>query len=264
MSHPTLDAEAYYLPAGEHRYEPTEATTSPWDSSAQHGGPPSALLAHVMTDLVGPGLRLGRLAVDFPGPIPRKSCRIEAKVTRPGRRVCRAEAAMVVDDRVVSSASGWYIATGPTPPAVGVHDFQAPPLPDEQPQTYFEGMPDWGHGKSVEWRFTHGGYADPGPAGVWTRLRQPLVAGHELTGLERAIVVGESTNGLSRELALGEWLFIPPTVTFTTLRAPVGEWVYVDARTTLATDGLGLSSSQIGDREGLCATVAQPLLVTAL
>lgn len=170
---------------------------------------------------------------------------------------------MTVDDRVVSSASAWHIATGPKPPALGVHDFQAPPLPDEQPQSYFAGMSDWGHGQSIEWRFTHGGYAETGPAGVWTRLRQPLVAGRELTGLERAIVVADSANGLSNELPIGEWLFIPPTMTFTALRAPVGEWVYVDARSTMAGDGIGLSSALIGDAEGLCATVAQPLLVTA-
>ena len=263
MSHPNLNAEAYYLPLGGDRYEPTDATTSPWDPTAQHGGPPSALFAHVMSNLIDPDLRLGRITVDFPGPMPRKPFVIDAKVTRPGRRVCRTEAAMIVEDRVIASASAWHIRTGPTPPTLGVHDFIAPPLPDEQPQTYFRGMSDWGHGQSIEWRFTHGGYDEVGPAGVWTRLRQPLVAGRAVTGLERAIVVADSANGLSNELPINEWLFIPPTMTFTALRAPVGDWVYVDARSTLAVDGLGLSSASIGDADGLCATVAQPLLITA-
>lgn len=264
MSHYALDVEAYYLPTGEHRYEPTDATMSPWNPAAQHGGPPSALFAHVMSDLVDPGLRLARLAVDFPGPIPREPFSIEAKVTRPGRRVCRTEAAMLIDGRVVSSASAWHIAVGPQPPSLGVHEFSPPPLPAEQPQSYFDGMSEWGHGQSIEWRFAHGGYAQTGPAGVWTRLRQPLVAGRKLTGLERAIVVADSANGLSNELPIDEWLFIPPTMTFTALRAPVGEWVYLDARSTMATDGLGISTASIGDAGGLCATVAQPLLICAV
>ncbi|MGY1846983.1 hypothetical protein [Blastococcus sp. SYSU DS1021] len=36
--------EAFYLPLGDNRFAPTRATESPWDHSAQHGGPPSALL----------------------------------------------------------------------------------------------------------------------------------------------------------------------------------------------------------------------------
>lgn len=264
MSQCATDPEAYYLPLGENTFEPTRATESPWDPAAQHGGPPSALFAQVMSDLVDPALRLARLTVDFPGPLPRKPFTITAEVTRPGRRVCRTESVMVVDDRVVASASAWHIATGPTPPSLGVHDFRPPQLPSAQPQQYFAGVsPDWGHGKSVEWRFTHGALSDAGPAGAWTRLRQPLVAGRELTGLERAIVVADSANGLSNELPIGEWLFIPPTMTFTALRAPEGEWVYIDSRSTMSTDGLGLSSALIADADGLCATVAQPLLVTA-
>ncbi|MFV0532836.1 MAG: thioesterase family protein [Cumulibacter sp.] len=264
MSHPTLDAEAYYLPTGDNRYRPTEATTSPWNDAAQHGGPPSALLARVMSDLVDPSLRLGRLAVDFPGPIPRTEFTIDAKITRPGRRVCRTEAAMIVDNKVVASASAWHIATGERPPTDGVHDFAAPALPDAQPQRFFPGMDDWGHGRSVEWRFTHGALAESGPAGVWTRLRQPLIAGRDLTGFDRAIVVADSANGVSNELPFGEWLYIPPTMTFTALRAPVGEWVYLDAQTSLADDGVGIASGSLGDAEGLCGLVAQPLLVTAV
>ena len=40
---PPDEPEAYYLPRGNGRYEPTRATESPWDRKAQHGGPPAAL-----------------------------------------------------------------------------------------------------------------------------------------------------------------------------------------------------------------------------
>jgi hypothetical protein len=35
---PSEEPEAYYLPRGNGRYEPTRATESPWDRRAQHGG----------------------------------------------------------------------------------------------------------------------------------------------------------------------------------------------------------------------------------
>ena len=49
---PSEGPEAYYLPRGNGRYEPTWATESPWDRKAQHGGPPAALLAHVIDQAV--------------------------------------------------------------------------------------------------------------------------------------------------------------------------------------------------------------------
>jgi hypothetical protein len=67
---PTREPEAYYLPRGNRRYEPTRATESPWDRTAQHGGPPAALLAHVIDQTVEGPLRIARLSIDILGPIP--------------------------------------------------------------------------------------------------------------------------------------------------------------------------------------------------
>jgi hypothetical protein len=65
---PSNDPElppAYYLPLGDGRFAPTAATTSPWDQAAQHGGPPTALLAVCLDDEFGRsgiGLTEGTLA----------------------------------------------------------------------------------------------------------------------------------------------------------------------------------------------------------
>lgn len=263
MTESMSDTEAFFLPLGNGHYQPTYATMSPWDPAAQHGGPPSALLAHEMVAAVDPTLRLARITVDFLAPIPRRECVVEARVTKAGRRVCRTEATLSVDGKVAVAASAWHIVTGPPPPVDGVHDLDVPPLPQPQPQRYFKGLTGWGYGEAIEWRYTSGGFDQPGPSAVWTRLRVPLIKGRETTGLEHAVVVADSANGLSNELPLGEWLFIPPTITVTALRAPACEWVYVDAATTLSRDGLGLSAGRIGDPDGLCATLAQPLLIAA-
>lgn len=57
-------------------------------------------------------------------------------------------------------------------------------------------------------------------------------------------------------------MFIPPAITVTILREPVGEWVHLAARTTLGSDGIGLCHAQLADATGPVAIASQPLLVT--
>src|ERR1700733_15761411 len=91
---------AYYLPRGNQRSEPTRATESPWDRTAQHGGPPAALLAHAIDQSVEGPLRIGRISVDMLGPIPLREAVVEVSVIKPGRRVQLTEARMIVDGQV--------------------------------------------------------------------------------------------------------------------------------------------------------------------
>ena len=83
MAAVTEIAEAFYLPLGEGRFAPTKATESPWDSAAQHGGPPSALLAHLAGAGADPGQRTARVSVDFLGAIPRRELTVEVSPVRP-------------------------------------------------------------------------------------------------------------------------------------------------------------------------------------
>jgi hypothetical protein len=252
--------EAFYLPRGDGRYEPTRATESPWDTSAQHGGPPAALLAHEVAATVEPGLRPARVAVDFLGAIPRRELTVEVSPVRPGRLVSLSEARMVVDGRTAVTARCWSIATGPTPP-VSTAQTPPPPLPDATEARFFPGLTAWGYGEAIEWRFTSGGYDIPGDAGVWTRVRLPLVAGEELTGTERALLAGDSANGLSSVLPIGDWWSIPPAMSATLLRPPAGEWVHLECRTQLADDGVGMATAVLSDPAGAVGEVAQALLV---
>lgn len=257
--------ESFYVQLDDKHFAPTEATSSPWDLSSQHGGPPAALLAECIDTTCGDdGLRLARLTVDFLGPIPRREFKVSVEVVRPGKRIRQSQATITVDGRVVVRASAWHIATDSAasevvPPAPA---YDVPTLPAAQPQRYFDGMQRWGHGEAIEWRFVVGGLHLRGPAKVWTRLRVPLLPEQPLTGLTRAVMVADSTNGLSNELPLHDWLFIPPTLTVTLLRHPVGEWVYVDAHTSFANDGIGLAESTLADETGFLGSAAQPLLIS--
>lgn len=258
--------EAYYLPGedGDGEYQPTRATESPWSPDAQHGGPPTALLAHVIQARQHVhGMRIARITVEFLGAIPRVPLTVETSVLRDGRRIRLAEAALLADGKPVALARAWQIATSGEGgiPAEGLASDPAPALPDAQPQSYFSEFSHWGYGESMEWRWVRGSYNSAGEAVVWARPRIPLVAGQPLDPLDRVLLVADSANGVSSALSPREWLFVPPGVNVTVHRYPEGEWVYLAATSTLSADGLGSTLGILGDASGALGSVAQPLLV---
>lgn len=259
---------AYYLPGPDGVFTATRATESPWDSASQHGGPPSALFAHVMRERhPEPGFRIARLTVEFLGTIPRSDVQVSTEIIRDGRRIRLIEASMHAAGKRVALARAWQIAVNAdalngADPAI-IKSAAPPALPPEQPQRFFDDVRRWGYGESIEWRSVRGGFGTRGEAQVWTRLRIPLVAGRETHPLDRVLVVADSANGVSAVLDMGEWLFVPPAVTFTTHRYPVGEWVLLAAKTELASDGLGSTTGVLSDETGTLGTVVQPLLVAS-
>ena len=264
---------AYYLPLGDGHFEPTDATTSPWDAAAQHGGPPTALLASCLDDAFGrPAMRVARISMDFLGPVPRTALRVETRLIRPGKRTQLSEATMWAVDRPVATARVWHLATSEQPGADGAGgsgdsgDSAAAPAPDDlpepQPQRYFGGDSSWGYGRATEWRMMSGGFGrTTGSGDVWTRLRIPLIAGRPLDGLARFTVIADSANGLSAPKSMRDWWFIPPGVTMHLHRYPVGEWVRLTATSDPGHDGIGLTEGTLADALGRCGTVTQALLV---
>lgn len=256
-----MDLEAFYLPLGGNRFTPTRATESPWDHSAQHGGPPSALLAHLAAGAAGEHMRAARVSVDFFGAIPRRELAVEVSPVRPGRRIGLTEAVMTVEGRTVAVARVWSIATGPTPPVVT--ELTPPPAVPEESVQLLPFLPDWGFGQALDWRYTAGSPEKPGPADVWTRVLVPLIADQELTGLDRTLVAADAANGISAELPISDWWSIPPGMSTHLTREPDGAWVHLSCRTQIAADGIGLCTGTLSDVRGAIGTVAQPLLVQA-
>jgi Thioesterase-like superfamily len=253
---------AYYLPLGDARFEPTEATMSPWDHASQHGGPPTALLAACLDDAFGrPAMRVARISMDFLGPVPRAEVRVQTTLLRPGKRTQLSEATLWAGDRAVAVARVWHLAAA----AAAAAGSPVPAdLPAPQPQRFFGGDTDsdWGYGRAIEWRMISGGFNRyDGTGDVWTRVRIPLIAGRPLDGLARFAVVADSANGLSAPLSFSEWLFIPPGVSMHLHRYPVGEWVRLTAKSDPGHDGIGLTEGTLADAAGRCGTVTQPLLV---
>jgi hypothetical protein len=113
----------------------------------------------------------------------------------------------------------------------------------------------------VEWRFVRGFFDQPGPGTTWIRQRVPLVEGEEPTPLQRLAVVADSANGAAAPLDIRDWLFVNTDLTLHLHRAPVGEWMAVDAATTVGPNGLGTAAALLFDEQGQVGRSAQSLVV---
>jgi hypothetical protein len=252
---------SFYQRLDADTFAATAATMSPWDERLQHGAPPTALVAHVMSaNHPRPDMRFARITSEFLGTLPLATMRVRTRVARPGRRIEMLEGVVESNGREVLTARAWRIATQPdgsVPPATTAPD-PAPPLPDDAP------LPAWlkrfGYGDAFEWRHVYGGGV-PGPACVWTRPLVPLVDDAPLEPLDRALLIADSANGISAELPMADWLFVPPSLSLALERYPHGEWTLLEARTTLSSDGLGITSSRLADADGYFGVGSQALLV---
>jgi hypothetical protein len=253
---------AFYEPLGEGRFRATPATIGPWSPTLQHGGPPAALLAHVLERLSPrPGARIARLSVELLGPVEVGEMRVSAAVERPGKRVQLLSARAEVNGRESLRALAWQLSTEPgRSPAVGPRE-PAPPLPPPQPQRFFPGLATFPYGEALEWRFTEGHFAEPGPATVWSRCRIPLVAGEPLTGLTRLVTMVDSANGISWDLPIQRFTFVPVDMTLVVRRLPEGEWVGMAATTTVEEDGIGMVRTRLFDDAGTLGESLHTLFV---
>jgi Thioesterase-like superfamily len=254
------DADA----AGVGRFEPTRHTNGPWSEGLQHGGPPAALLARAMERLPGAAERLvARVTVDLWGPVPVAPLTVSARVERPGRAVDLVSAELRAaerPDRVLVRATAWRFAFGATDawtPPEGVPD--GPEHGHEQPRP-----PSWhgGYLDAVEWRWLRGSIGTPGPATVWMRPRVALVEGEDTSPLQRLLTCADSASGASAALDPAEWNFLNTELSVHLVRPTDGDWLCVDAQTTLARTSAGLATSQLFDAHGPVGRSAQSLVVS--
>jgi hypothetical protein len=253
----------FFEPAGTDAFVATPATAGPWSEQAQHGGPPSALAARAL-ELHEPdeGQRLARVAVDILRPVPLGKITVRTRTVRPGRRVALLEAVLEADDQEVMHARGWRIAIPDGQvPVVGTGS-APPPIPDEQPLSGFRGAHQAGYLAAIDFRFVAGGgFSTAGPAVVWGRPKIPLIPDEEPSPMSRALLIADSGSGVSAMLDPVGFLFINVDLTVILPRDPAGEWLLLDAVTTIGDKGTGLAETTLSDAHGPCGTALQTLLV---
>jgi hypothetical protein len=254
--------DAFYEQGGGDTFVATPAAAGPWDSAFQHAGPPSALLAraferHEPID----GQQLARVAVDILRPVPVAPLTLRVRTVRPGRRVSLVEGVAQAGGQEVLHARGWRISSPPRPvPTAG--DGDLPTLPEEREPRFWPGAHTAGYLAAMEWRFASGAFTQPGPARVWVRPQLPLLAAEDTSPVCRVLLIADSGNGVSGYLDPATWLFVNVDLTVVLVRPPRGEWVLLDAATTVGASGVGLATSRLADRTGWIGQAMQTLVVT--
>ena len=238
------------------------STTGPWGPDAQHGGPVSALLGRAVERLAastGGGV-VGRIGVDLLGPVPVSTLEVDASVLRPGRsvRLLGAELRDPLRGRTVASARAWVLPEHEDGPG------EVGPAPRHRPgDGEVRGRPEGWHAgylDAIEWRWIDGGLDRPGPGTVW--MRPPaLVEGETISPLQRVLACVDSASGVSAGLDIRRWAFLNTELTVHQLRPLEGEWVAVEAETTLGPGSVGVCTARVSDERGLVARSAQTLLV---
>ena len=95
-------------------------------------------------------------------------------------------------------------------------------------------------------------------------MRAPrLVADEPISPLQRLMTCVDSASGVGSVLDVREWAFLNTELTVHVLRPPVGEWLCLDAETTITGGSVGLATATVHDEQGPVARSAQTLLVTA-
>lgn len=204
-----------------------------------------------------------RLTFEILRPVPASRLHVLTEVSRGGRRVERLVATMSDDQGTpVMLASAWRIRTMELPLTDGIEGEEVPGPDDLQASTtFFMKIPDGGYLQAMETRFVTGDWAQPGAATVWFRMRYPLLPDTPTSPLARVLNAADSANGVSSRF---NGLFINPDLTVYLTRPAVGDWVGLQANTTLTNHGIGLATSIIHDRSGPVGRGSQSLLLDVM
>ncbi|GAA5060306.1 thioesterase family protein [Thermocatellispora tengchongensis] len=252
---------AMYLPKGAGRYDATVHTQGPWHPEQQHLGPVTGLLVHELARTAPrPGLALTKLAVDVFAPVPVAEVEVRTDVARDGKRVQCLSASLLAGGRELVRATAWRIREGETPATPAAPP--PAPAPPAQPRESASWLASgFGYGRAMDWRFVAGDPQHTGPATVWGRSTVPLVEGEEMTPLERLAVFADSGNGVSYALDFDSYLFVNVDLSISLFRPPQGEWICLDAATTIGPAGCGLTRTTLYDRSGEVGQATQTLFV---
>ena len=258
-----------YLPLGEGRFEATGLARGPWSPDHQHGGAPAALAAGAAEAVASPAaMRVARLTVEFLRPVPLGELRVTAETVRPGRRVQLVAVTVHAGEEAVVRALALRLRTEPgASPVQGFAGSPAAGPREAAPPVAFDrelmGGTMFG-GDAVEIRLAAGKerWEEPGPALAWMRLKVPVVAGQEPSPLQRALAAADFGNGTSSVLDWRRFAFVNCDLSVTLGREPAGEWIGLDAVTSISDDGTGMATGNLYDESGHFGTSAQALFVS--
>ena len=250
--------DAFYVPDGE-GYLATEHTRGPWSPKHQHGGPPAALMAHVV-QAMAPELTIARITVDFLRPVPIDRLDVRVEAVRAGAKVQRFAATLLHGDSAVARAALTLVRLTAVERAAVPDDLHVP-APDQSPPFQFPFFRERrGYHTAMESRLAAGRFGH-GRVAIWMRQRLPLVPDAAPAPVERVLVAADSGSGVSAGIDHAMQTGINFDLTVALHRPLEGEWVGLDSVSTYEPTGLGLADTRVLDVRGPVGRALQGLVI---
>lgn len=253
--------ESLYVAEGG-RFIATEQTRGPWSREHQHGGPMAALLARELERTVGDArFQAARVTVEFLRPLPIAAIDVKTTLVRDGRKVRTAEAIATAAGQPIARAAALFmlrrdVTVSAQPPFAPF----PPPASLGAPYSFVFFREPAGYHTAMESRLVRGTWPS-GALTLWMRLKIPVVAGEAPSPLERVLVAADSGNGVSAAVDPTRFTFLNADLTLHLHRPLDGEWVCMDAATTVSPGGIGLAECALSDERGPIGRSLQSLIV---
>jgi hypothetical protein len=242
------------------RFVSSELTRGPWSPLHQHGGPVAALLANQIERRVADeALQPARFTVEFLRPIPIAPIEVTTEIVRPGKKARGVSALASIGGEPVARAHALFVRRQSLA-QVATPTLPAPiALAEAQPYQFGFFLEKVGYHTAVELRLARGTWGS-GAMLVWMRLRVPVVDDAPPSPLERVLTAADSGNGVSAAVDATRYTFVNPDLTVYLQRPLDGEWLCLDARTTVSESG-ALADCALYDPRGALGRSLQSLIV---
>jgi hypothetical protein len=240
----------FFEPDGD-RYVPTGLGVSPWNGHSQNGVSLAGLVAHVAAKVPAPVPMLPtRLSIDILGAVPMAPLTARTSVLREGKRIQMLDVALEAGGEVKLRATLTRIRTAEAP---RVETPLTRPFPaDQRPE----------RGQSwFEWIAVEGVHREAGPGAWWINFDIDVVADSPVTPWERLAMSSDFGNGVAPPLPFDGWNLANVDIALHLTRLPRSAWLLVDAFSETAGNGFGMSTTRIGDLEGMIGGAHQSLFI---
>jgi hypothetical protein len=251
---------AIFKPEGN-LFRATEHAGGPWSPDMLQGSATTALMTREVERLAQKsGFAVRRLTFDLWRPAGLRAFAVETDMLRDGRKAKTLQVRLMDGETEIGRCTALLTAQGGESPA---DPFSKNAGPDAAPET---GKPPpsfaqkWSrYFQNVSVRLIEGALEKPGPAAAWMRLDVPMVEGEANTALLQAVQAADFSSGVAQIVDMREWTFINPEISLYFFRPPEGEWILIRSRTRAGTNGAGLTTATLSDRQGPFAEVMQAM-----
>jgi hypothetical protein len=244
------------------RAETSPNAAGPWDSSMQHGSAPAALVTWAAEAIpTAVPMQIVRVTIDLMRPVPVAPLMVETEVLREGRKIQLCAIILLSNNVVVVRATVLKVRADslPLPSDIADAAIEVPPPDQGEPMAPRFSRNPFVTGLSVS--AVRGGFLQLGPGAIWYRIDRPIVEGAAVSQMMRAVVAADFCNGTSSVLDFDKWTFLNADLTVSLARAPVGEWILLNAETWIGPDGAGIAAGRLGDSRGYFGRAVQSLVI---